>query len=323
MDVARHHTATHLLHKALRTTLGEHVVQAGSLVAPDRLRFDFTHLAAITPGQLEAIEAMVNEAILDAYPVRAFHMSYQDAMNAGAIALFDEKYSDEVRVIKTGDQEHPYSQELCGGTHVSNSVEIGLFYIVSEASVGAGLRRIEALTGRAAHQLVRRRLAELEAAASTLACQPEKVHDRVVVLTETTQTQEKTIARLRREMARRDFESLLSQVQDVNGVPVLVAKVKAASMETLRQMTDWFRERLPSGVIVLGAVINGKPGFVAAVTSDLVKRGLHAGKLVKATAQIVGGGGGGKPTMAQAGGRDASKLTEALDAVPDRVKESL
>jgi len=323
MDVARHHTATHLLHKALRTTLGEHVAQAGSLVEPERLRFDFTHLAAITPGQLEAIESMVNEAILDAYPVRAFYMSYQDAMNAGAIALFDEKYGDEVRVIKTGDPEHPYSQELCGGTHVSNTVEIGLFYIVSEASVGAGLRRIEALTGRAAHQLVRRRLAELEAAAATLACQPEKVHDRVVVLTEAIQTQEKTIARQRREMARRDFESLLSQVQDVNGVPVLAAKVEATNMETLREMTDWFRERLPSGVILLGAVINGKPGFVAAVTSDLVKRGLHAGKLVKATAQIVDGGGGGKPTMAQAGGRDASKLTEALDAVPGRVKESL
>jgi len=323
MDIARNHTATHLLHKALRTMLGNHVAQAGSLVAPDRLRFDFTHPAAVMPEQLETIEAMVNEAILDAYPVRAFHLPYQDAMNGGAIALFDEKYGDEVRVIKTGDPEHPYSQELCGGTHVSNTVEIGLFHVLSEASVGAGLRRIEALTGRAAHQLVHRRLAKLDIAAATLACQPEEVHDRVTVLTETIQAQEKTIARLRREMARRDFEGLLSQVQEVNRVPVLAAEVEATNMETLREMTDWFRERLPSGVIVLGAVMNGKPGFVAAVTSDLVKRGLHAGKLVKATAQIVGGGGGGKPTMAQAGGRDASKLTEALDAVPGQVRESL
>jgi len=322
-DIARNHTATHLLHKALRTILGEHVAQAGSLVAPDRLRFDFTHPAAVTPEQLETIQAMVNEAILEAYPMRVYHMSYQEAVGSGAIALFDEKYSDEVRVMKVGNPDHPYSQELCGGTHVGNTAAIGLFHIVSEASVGTGLRRIEAVTGRAAHQLVRRYLAELDAAATTLACQPEKVRDRVVALTETVQAQEKSIARLRREVARRDFESLLAQVQEVNGVPVLAAEVEAANMETLRQMTDWFRDRLPSGVIVLGAVMNSKPGLVAAVTTDLVARGLHAGKLVKATAQIVGGGGGGKPTLAQAGGRDASKLKEAINAVPDLVRESL
>ena len=323
IDIARNHTATHLLHKALRTVLGEHVAQAGSLVAPDRLRFDFTHPAAVTSEQLEAIEAMVNEAILDAYPVQPFYMSYHDAVNGGAIALFDEKYSERVRVIKTGDPENPYSQELCGGTHVDNTVEIALFHILSETSIGAGLRRIEAVTGRAAYQMVHRRLAELDAAAATLACLPEEVHDRVTGLTDTVQTQEKTIARLHRETARRDFESLLSKAQDVNGVPVLAAQVEAASMETLREMTDWFRDRLPSGVIVLGAVMNGKPGLVAAVTPDLVERGLHAGRLVKATAQIVGGGGGGKPTLAQAGGRDTSKLKEAIDAVPDLVRASL
>ena len=322
-DIARNHTATHLLHKALRTVLGEHVAQAGSLVAPDRLRFDFIHPAAVTPEQLEAIETMVNDAILAAYPMRAFQTSYQDAVSSGAIALFGEKYGDEVRVIKVGNPDHPYSQELCGGTHVGNTAEIGLFHIVSEASVGTGLRRIEAVTGRAAHQLVRYYLAELDAAAATLACQPEKVRDRAVALTETVQAQEKSIARLRRELARHDFESLLAQVQEVNGVPVLAAEVKAANMETLRQMTDWFRDRLPSGVIVLGAVMNSKPGLVAAVTTDLVARGLHAGKLVKATAQIVGGGGGGKPTLAQAGGRDTSKLKEAINAVPDLVRESL
>jgi alanyl-tRNA synthetase len=322
-DIARNHTATHLLHKALRATLGEHVAQAGSLVAPDRLRFDFTHPAAVTPEQLETIEGMVNGAIWDAYPMRAFHMSYQDAMNGGAIALFGEKYGDEVRVMRMGDPQHPYSQELCGGTHVDNTVEIGLFHILSEASVGAGLRRIEAVTGRSAHQLVRRRLAELDAAAATLTCQPEEVHDRVLALVGTAQDQEKTIARLRRDMARRDFEGLLSHVQDVSGVPVLAAEVEAEDMDTLREMTDWFRDRLSSGVIVLGAVMNGKPGFVAAVTSDLVGRGLHAGKLVEATAQIVGGGGGGKPTMAQAGGRDASKLKEAIDAVPHLISKEL
>jgi alanyl-tRNA synthetase len=322
-DIARNHTATHLLHRALRTVLGEHVAQAGSLVAPDRLRFDFTHPAAVTPQQLETIEKMVNEAILDAYPMQAFHMSYQEAVEGGAIALFGEKYGDQVRVMKVGPSETPYSQELCGGTHVSNTVEIALFHILSEASIGAGLRRIEAVTGRAAHDLVHRRLAELDTVAATLACSPGEVHDRVVGLTDTVQTQEKTIAHLRREVARRDFESLLSQAQEVDGVSVLAAQVEAANMETLREMTDWFRDRLPSGVVVLGAVMDNKPGFVAAVTLDLVERGLDAGKLIKATAQVVGGGGGGKPTLAQAGGRDASKLKEAIDAVPDLVRKAL
>jgi alanyl-tRNA synthetase len=322
-DIARNHTATHLLHKALRTTLGEHVAQAGSLVAPDRLRFDFTHPEAVTPEQLAAIERMVNEAILDAYPMCAFHMPYQQATDGGAIALFDEKYGDLVRVMKTGDPEQPYTQELCGGTHVSNTVEIGLFHIASEASVGAGLRRIEALTGRGAHELTRRRLVELDVAAANLACQPEEVVSRVVSLLETVRDREKIIAHLNREMARRDFEGLLSQVQDVDGVPLLAVQVEATNMDTLREMTDWFRDRLPSGVIVLGAVMDDKPGLVAAVTPDLVERGLHAGQLVKATAQIVGGGGGGKSTIAQAGGRDASKLREALDAVGNLVRESL
>ncbi len=322
-DIARNHTATHLLHRALRTVLGEHVAQAGSLVAPERLRFDFSHSTAVTPEQLTAVETMVNEAVLAAHPMRAFHMSYEDAVRNGAIALFGEKYGDQVRVMKTGHPEDPYTQELCGGTHVSNTVEIALFHILSEASVGAGLRRIEAVTGRAAHQLVRRRLAGLDAAAATLTCRPEEVPDRVTAQAEALRTQEKTIAQLRRQAARRDFESLLSAVQDVDGVPVLAAEVEAPGMETLREMTDWFRDRLPSGVILLGAVMGGKPGFVAAVTSDLVKRGLHAGKLVKAAAHIVGGGGGGKPTLAQAGGRDASKLGQAIDAVPDLVRGML
>ncbi len=323
-DIARNHTATHLLHKALRTVLGEHVAQAGSLVAPDRLRFDFTHPTAVTPEQLAAIEDRVNAAILDAYPMRAFYTSYQQAIDGGAIALFGEKYGQRVRVMKTGDPEQPYTQELCGGTHVDNTVEIGLLVIVSEGSVGAGLRRIEAVTSRAAQQLVRRRLAELDAAAAALACQPEQVHSRVAALAETLQAQEKALAQQRREMARREFEGLLAQqVEQVQGVSVLAAQVEASDMDTLREMTDWFRDRLPSGVILLGAVMNGKPGLVAAVTADLVAHGLHAGELVKSAARIVGGGGGGKPTLAQAGGRDASRLQEAIAAAPDWVRETL
>jgi len=331
-DIARNHTATHLLHKALRATLGEHVAQAGSLVAPDRLRFDFTHPSAVTPEQIKAIQDTVNRAILDAYPMRASHMSYREAVNGGAIALFDEKYGDRVRVMKMGDSENPYSQELCGGTHVGNTVEIARFRIVSEASVGAGLRRIEAVTGREAYlldvrtqqehdQLVRiiaryGHASSTTATATTLPCQLEGMLERI-------REQEKEIAQFRREKARDKFENLLSRVKDVNGVPVLAAEVEATSMETLREMTDWFRDRLPSGVIVLGAVIEEKPRFVAAVTSDLVKRGLHAGKLVRATAQIVGGGGGGKPTLAQAGGHDASKLKEAVTSVFELVRREL
>ena len=322
-DIARNHTATHLLHKALRATLGEHVAQAGSLVAPDRLRFDFTHPAALTPEQLESIKIAVNTAILKAYPVRPFHMSYQEAVEDGAIALFGEKYGDVVRVMKTGDPDSPYSQELCGGTHVSNTIQIGLFHILSETSVGAGLRRIEAVTGRAAYQLVRCRLDELEAAAAALSCRPEEVGQQIAALQDTIQFQKKSIEQLQRKMARGEFESLLLQVQNINGVPVLAAKVQAANMETLREMTDWFRDRLSSGVIVLGAVMEGKPRLVAAVTSDLVERGLHAGKLINTLARIVGGGGGGQPSIAQAGGRDASKLKEAVEAVSDLVKEAL
>ncbi|MFZ5917543.1 MAG: alanine--tRNA ligase [Chloroflexota bacterium] len=322
-DIARNHTATHLLHKALRATLGDHVAQAGSLVAPDRLRFDFTHPAALTPEQLNVIETMVNEAILESYPMQALHMPYQEAVAGGAIALFGEKYGDTVRVMKTGDPEQPYTQELCGGTHVGNTVEIGLLHIVSEGSVGAGVRRIEAVTGRSAQAWVRQRVAELESTAAMLSCRPDEVKERVAALKEIVREQEKSVATLKRQLARQDFESLLAQVEQVAGVPVLAAQVEAAGFETLREMTDWFRDRLGSGVVVLGALLEGRPGFVAAVTPDLVGRGVHAGKLVQATAQIVGGGGGGKPTLAQAGGRDATRLAEALEAVPRLVGQLL
>jgi alanyl-tRNA synthetase len=192
-----------------------------------------------------------------------------------------------------------------------------------EASVGAGLRRIEAVTGREAYRLIHRRLAELDAAAALLSCRPEQVQERVAALGDTVREQERAIAQLRRQMARQDFEGLLSRVQEIDGVPVLAARVDAASMETLREMTDWFRDKMGSGVVVLGAVMEEKPNFVAAVTSDLVDKGLHAGKLIQATAKIVGGGGGGRPTLAQAGGRDAAKLDKALDAVQALVKESI
>ena len=323
LDIARNHTATHLLHNALRRVLGQHVQQAGSLVAPDRLRFDFTHSAMLTSEELSQIVQSVNEAILANYPVTAIHSSYKEAIAAGAIALFGEKYGERVRVLKTGDPSEPFSQELCGGTHVNRTSEIGSFHIISESSIGAGLRRIEVVTGRGAQEFVQKRMGVLGSAAASLGCSPDEVDQKVRALQDEVQRLAKAVAHLRREIAHRDFEELLSQVQDVSGVKVLAAQVEAADLDTLREMSDWFRNRVGSGVIVLGAVMDSKPGFVAAITPDLVERGLHAGQLVKRVAQVVGGGGGGRPTLAQAGGRDAGRIGEALRLVPDLVERGL
>jgi alanyl-tRNA synthetase len=323
MDIARNHTATHLLHSELRYILGEHVQQAGSLVAPDRLRFDFTHGAMLTQDELDAVEQSVNDAILANYPLEIEQTSYQEAVSEGAMALFGEKYGENVRVVKIGVPEEPFSLELCGGTHIQQTGEIGLFRIVSEGSVGAGVRRIEAVTGRMAQQLVQKRLGVLDAAATHLGAPPEEVDRAVLRLMGEIHDQQKEIGELRRELARLEFEALVSQVQDVQGVQVLAAAVKATDMDTLREMSDWFRNRLGSVVIVLGAVMEGKPNFVAAVTPDLVERGLQAGTLVKKVARVVGGGGGGRPTLAQAGGRDPERMGEALALVPEVVGEML
>jgi alanyl-tRNA synthetase len=323
IDVARNHTATHLLHSELRYILGEHVQQAGSLVAPDRLRFDFTHGAMLTQDELDAVEQSVNDAILANYPLEAQHTSYEEAVSGGATALFGEKYGEHVRVIKIGAPGEPFSQELCGGTHVQQTGDVGLFRIVSEASVGAGVRRIEAVTGRAAQQVVQKRLGVLDAAATHLGSPPEEVDRAVLRLMGELHARQKDIAELQRQLARVEFEALLHRVQEVEGVQVLAVPVHASNMDTLREMTDWFRHRLGSVVIVLGAVINEKPNFVAAVTPDLVERGLKAGSLVKQVASVVGGGGGGRPTLAQAGGRDAARLDEALSLVPELVAQSV
>jgi alanyl-tRNA synthetase len=265
----------------------------------------------------------VNDAILANYPLDVEHTTYYKAVSEGAMALFGEKYGENVRVIKIGVPEEPFSMELCGGTHVHQTGEIGLFRIVSEASVGAGVRRIEAVTGRMAQQLVQKRLGVLDAAATHLGSLPEEVDRAVLRLMGELHDRQKEIADLRRDLARLEFEALSNQVQDVAGVRVLAAPVKAADMDTLREMTDWFRTRLVSVVIVLGAIIEGKPNFVAAVTPDLVERGLEAGALIKKVARVVGGGGGGRATLAQAGGRDPDRLDEALALVPEVVGEML
>ncbi|MFQ5612110.1 MAG: alanine--tRNA ligase [Anaerolineae bacterium] len=322
-SIMRNHTATHLLHAALRQVLGEHVAQAGSLVAPDRLRFDFSHPQMVEAEQLGQIERQVNEAILAGYPVQASYRNYRQAVAAGAIALFGEKYGDTVRVLKIGDDSHRVSMELCGGTHVQNTSQIGFFHIVSEGSVAAGVRRIEAVTGRGAYELVQRRLGALYGAAARLGVAPEEVEPKVLAVQSQVQALEKQNKEYQRRLARMQMEGLLGQTRRVDGVPVLAARVDSPDAALLREMSDWFRDRLGSGVVVLGAVINDKPSFVAAVTPDLIEKGLHAGKLVKGVAQVVGGGGGGRPNLAQAGGKDAGRLAEALARVDTLVGELL
>ena len=323
LDIARNHTATHLLHRALRETLGEHVQQAGSLVAPDRLRFDFSHTSVLTAEELAEVERKVNEAILADYPVDARVMGYREAVSAGAIALFDEKYGDVVRVIRVGPADRPYSQELCGGTHVQRTGQLGFFHIVSETSIGAGLRRIEAVTGHGAVRLLMARLAALEDLAGLLKVPPEEVGEKVRALLDEAESLRKELAAVRKALALKDLERGLADVVQVRGVNVVARAVEAGDRETLREMADWFRERLGSAVVVLGALIDGRPALVAAVTPDLVKRGLHAGNLVKKVAEAVGGGGGGRPTLAEAGGRDPERLPEALARVPALVDEAL
>ncbi|RLC61815.1 MAG: alanine--tRNA ligase [Chloroflexota bacterium] len=323
MDIARNHTATHLLHSELRYILGEHVQQAGSLVAPDRLRFDFTHPAMLTQDELDAVARSVNDAILVNYPVEVVEKPYHQAVREGAIALFGEKYGDVVRVVCIGWPGEPFSQELCGGTHVNETGEIGLFHIVSEEGVGAGVRRIEAVTGRGAVDLVERQLGVLQRTAAYMGVSPDEVDRKVLSLLDELQGARKEITRLQEQLARREFEALLEQVQSVAGVSLLSARVTAPSMEVLREMTDWFRDRLGSGVVVLGTVLGERPALVAAVTPDLVKRGVNAARLVRGLARIVGGGGGGRPTLAQAGGRDPSRLDEALRQAPHMLEEQL
>ena len=323
MDIARNHTATHLLQRALRHVLGDHVQQAGSLVAPDRLRFDFTHPAMLSPQDLDQVTRQVNEAILANYPVASSEQPYRRAIEAGVIALFGEKYGDTVRVLRVGPSEQPFSRELCGGTHVTETGEIGTFHIVSQESVGAGVRRIEAVTGRGAVDYVEGQLDLLQRVAARLGVPPEDLEGRVERLQDELGAAHREIQRLEQRLARDEFESLLHDVERVDGVSVVAARVEAPSVDALREMTDWFRDRLDSGVFVLGTIMDGRPALVASVTPDVVDRGADAVGIVRRMGQIVGGGGGGRPTMAQAGGSDPGKLDEALSQAAQIIREQL
>ncbi len=323
-DTMRNHTATHLLHRALRTVLGSHVAQAGSLVSPERLRFDFNYEKPLTAEQRAEIERRVVEAVLANYEVDARQEAYRDALAQGVTALFGEKYGDVVRVLRVGSADAPFSQELCGGTHVTHTGDIGPFLITEESGIGAGLRRIEAVTGRGALQVIQAMRARQEQAAVLLGGAAEELPQRIERLHSELRAAHKEIETLTRKLARADFQSLLNSVIEIDGVSVLAARVEAADADTLREMADWFRDKMQGGVIVLGAVIDDKPLLIAATTKALVQeRGIHAGNLVRDLARMVGGGGGGRPDMAQAGGRDPAKLSEALDKVPALLREML
>ncbi|MNW47770.1 Alanine--tRNA ligase [compost metagenome] len=304
----KNHTATHLLHKALKETLGEHVNQAGSLVEPQRLRFDFSHLGGISPEELVEIERRVNEQIWNALPVTTSLKAIDEAKAMGAMALFGEKYGDIVRVVQVGE----YSLELCGGCHVNNSAEIGLFKIVSESGIGSGVRRIEAVTGRGAYQFMDGQLDLLKQAAGLLKSNVNDVPKRVEGLFQQLKELGRENESLQSKLSVIEAGELTSQVVNVGQTQLLAAHVQAGSMDALRTLADELKAKLPDAVLVLGAPSEDKVNFVVVVPKEEVARGLHAGKLVKEVAAVCGGGGGGRPDMAQAGGKDASKLDEAL-----------
>jgi alanyl-tRNA synthetase len=318
--VCRSHTATHLLHRALRNELGDHVNQAGSLVAPDRLRFDFNHFSVLSKEQLQAVEAEVNKNILANATVSATMTTLEEAQQLGATAIFADKYDQaSVRMVSAGD----YTRELCGGTHVSATGEIGLFKIVSEEGIGSGLRRIEATVGMNSYRQTVKKELLLAKIAAALNSDEERLADKFNEhLVEQKQLQKK-VHTLNQHLASYQVKTLLSAVEELNGIKVISAAVDADSAESLRLIMDRIKENLDSVVVVLGAVTDGKVVLVGSVTPDLVAGGVHAHKIIKEVARIVGGGGGGKPELAQAGGKDPAALPGALQMVKKLITDQL
>jgi alanyl-tRNA synthetase len=314
---ALNHTATHILHAALRSVLGDHVKQAGSLVAPDRLRFDFTHFSPVDPETLERIEAMVNRRIRANVATRIEEMSAEEAFKTGAMALFEEKYGDRVRVISLEE----FSKELCGGTHTARTGNIGLFKIVSESSVAAGVRRIEAVTGPSAVEAVQATARTVQEAAQLLKEKPEALPQRIARVLSEAKGLEREIEQLKGRLSAASVADAGGDVQTIGGVSVLVKKVEADSPAALRELLDRFKDKLRSGVMVLGSVSDGKVMLIAGVTKDLTKR-FHAGNLIKQVSAVVGGSGGGRPDMAQAGGSQPENLDAALAKALEVIRDA-
>jgi alanyl-tRNA synthetase len=322
-DIMRNHTATHLMHAALHAVLGEHARQAGSLVAPDRLRFDFNHPEAMTPEQIERVESLVNAAIAADMPVSPRVKSREQAIAEGAMALFGEKYGEEVRTITIGDPDDKHSYELCGGTHLERTSDVGVFVIVSEGSAAAGVRRIEAVTGRGAHELIARRSKALKTIAAALKVGLEETPQKVDALQDELSAARKQIAALRTELALSTFEAQLANTQPVGAVNLLVVEAPGVDRDSLSKLADKFRERFPANGVCVVASRGEAVTVMAAVTQDLIKQGLKAGDLVGHISRQLGAGGGGAPHLAFGGGKDAGKLAEALGSVPAWVQEKL
>jgi alanyl-tRNA synthetase len=330
LDAARNHSGTHLLHAALRAVLGHHVHQAGSLVAPDRLRFDFSHVSPLSPQEQLSVQKLANEKIRDNLQVSTRETTYAQAVREGALAFFGERYGDVVRVVEmaeggppTGPGQTPFSLEVCGGTHVRSTGQVGTLFVLGESSIGGGMRRIEAVTGRAAEQLFIHQAARLESLSRRLQTPVADLEARLDSFIQDTEQLRRRLAALERAALRAEAEGMLARVVDVEGVKLVAARTSATSAEAMREMGDFLKDKLSSAVVVLAALVNSQPILITMITPDLVSRGLHAGNIARDTARVMGGGGGGRPDMAQAGGRQASKLDQALAGVPDLVRQGL
>ncbi|MGM9531851.1 alanine--tRNA ligase [Intestinibacter sp.] len=319
MASARNHSATHLLHKALKETLGEHVNQAGSLVTPDRLRFDITHFEPISKDELEIVERKVNDVILQSLDINCEVMGINEAKNKGAMALFGEKYGDEVRVVSMGD----YSIELCGGTHLTNTSQVGLFKILSEGGVAAGVRRIEAITGRSVYEYLNSRDELIEEACTALKTKEDNLINRAHALVEENKSLAKELHDVKAKMSLQSADKVMDSKVEVNGVNLVTAKFEGMDMNSLKEMADNLRDKLQSGVVAISNVSDSKVNFVVTATKDVIEKGIHSGNIVKEIAKIAGGKGGGRPNMAQAGAPDATKIDEALSYASEVIKSQV
>ena len=322
LDAARNHSGTHLLHAALRSVLGAHVRQAGSLVSTERLRFDFSHVSALSPEEQLSIQNLANGKIRENLAVSTDESTYAEAVRAGALAFFGDKYGDTVRVVRMEDSTHgsePFSVEVCGGTHVGATGQVGTLFVLGESGIGGGMRRIEAVTGRAAEQLFIDQATRLESLARMLQTPVGDLESRLDSYIQDTEELRRRLASLERNSLRAEAEALLSQVQDIDGVKLVAGRTSANSAEAMREMGDFLKAKLSSVTVALGAIVNGNPLLVTMVTPDLVEKGLHAGNIARDAARVMGGGGGGQPEMAQAGGRQADKLDDALRRVAELI----
>ena len=327
LDSSRNHSGTHILHAALRSVLGAHVRQAGSLVAPDRLRFDFSHVSALTRVELLSVQSLANEKVRGNLAVTSHETSYSEAVREGALAFFGDRYGDVVRVVSMAPEptstEDAFSVEVCGGTHVSNTGQVGTLVVLGESSIGGGMRRIEAVTGRAAEELFVQQTDRLESMSQKLQTSVFDLESRLDSFMQENEDLKKQLEGFQKTSLRGEAEDLLDKIQDIDGVKLVAGRTSAAGADGMREIGDFLKDKLGSVVVALAAVVDGNPILVTMVTPDLVERGLHAGNIARDTAKVMGGGGGGRPEMAQAGGKQPEKIDEALGGVPALVRQCL